>query len=184
MLSKPCLTSVTATRAQLQQQQRRPAAIYTLCYATKPSYIRVAPLLRLLFPASAQRAFGWMLLTRNVLGCHRPQRRSQCHTRARLDLFVIRSRRTRLRQNNLQSSRGTARLRQMLRMRAVVKKPRWPHLRFFRPPQGCAHGPKPPARPVHDSRLCVVHRSAPARHLTRCFAATRRNRFLRGIYRL
>ena len=48
-----------------------------------------------------------MLLKGNVLGCHRPQRRSQCHTRARLDLFVIRSRRTRLRQNNLQSSRGT-----------------------------------------------------------------------------
>ena len=72
-----------------------------------------------------------MLLKGNVLGCHRPQRRSQCHTRARLDSFVILPRRTRLRQNNLQSSRGTERLRQMLRMRAVVKKPRWPHLRFF-----------------------------------------------------
>ena len=68
----------------------------------------------------------------NVLGYHRLR-----HTQARLDLFVIRSRRTRLLQNNLQSSRGTARLHHMLRMRAVVKKPRWPHLRFFRPPQGC-----------------------------------------------
>ena len=158
----------------------------TACAPTPVYGVRIGKGLKVFGPASggAQRAFGWMLLTRNVLGCHRPQRRSQCHTRARLDLFVIRSRRTRHRQNNLQSSRGTARLRQMLRMRAVVKKPRWPHLRFFRPPQRCAHGPKPPARPVHDSRLCVVHRNAPARHRTRCFAATRRNRFLRGIYRL
>ena len=118
------------------------------------------------------------LLTRNVLGYHRLR-----HTRARLDLFCHPIS-TNTVQNNLQSSRGTARLRQMLRMRGVVKKPRWPHLRFFRPPQRCAHGPKPPARPVHDSRLCVVPRSAPARHWTRCFATTRRNRFLRGIYRL